>query len=92
MRRFLLTCFALVALALCCRGPVLAAGDDADFKNLHPSAGGFPAAAPAPVGSSAEKVEKPAPTLAYAVAVLSTIIVLSIICVPSRKSESSTSR
>lgn len=92
MRRFLLSCFALVVLALCCRGPVLAAGDDSDFKNLHPNAGGFPTAAPAPADSSADKVEKPAPTLAYAVAVLSAVIVLSIICVPSRKSESSTSR
>ena len=51
-----------------------------------------PAAQLAPADSSADKVEKAPPTLAYAVAVLSAVIVLSIICVPSRKSESSTSR
>ena len=46
----------------------------------------------APADASADKVEKPPPTLAYAVAVLSAVIVLCIICVPSRKAESSTSR
>jgi len=91
MRRFL-SWIIPVVLALCSCGPAIA--DDADGKDLHPykNSGGPPAAQLAPSDSSADKVEKPAPTLAYAVAVLFAIIVLSIICVPSRKPESSTSR
>ena len=91
MRRFLRWIIPVV-LALCSCGPAIA--DDADGKDLHPykNSGGAPAVQLAPSDPSADKVEKPAPTLAYAVAVLSAIIVLSIICVPSRKSESSTSR
>ncbi len=92
MRRFFPSWIVPAVLALCCCGP--AAADDADGKDLHPykNSGGVSAAQLAPSDSSADKVEKPPPTLAYAAAVLSAVIVLSIICVPSRKSESSTSR
>ena len=71
--------------------PALAAGDD-DTKDLHPYKGnGAPAVQMAPADAG-DKTERPPPTLAYAVAVLATVIVLCIICVPSRKAESSTSR
>jgi hypothetical protein len=90
MRRFLWSWTAPVLLALCCG---LASAQD-DTKDLHPykGSGNAPAVQLAPNDPGGEKPEKPAPTLAYAVAVLLTIVVLSLICVPSRKSESSTSR
>jgi hypothetical protein len=92
MRRWLPMWFAAVVTALSLGLPA-ASADDADFKGLHPNAGGFaPSAQLAPADSSAEKVERPPPTLSYAVAVLTAVIVLCLICVPSRKSESSTSR
>jgi hypothetical protein len=81
-------------LALCCGLP-LASAQDISNQDLHPNAhtGIVPSASPASNASAAgDKPEKPAPTLSYLAAVLSAVIVLCIICVPSRKSESMTSR
>ena len=91
MRRPLWRWFAPVLLALCGFLPAVSADD---FKDLHPNAGAGltgPAAAPTPA-ESGEKAEKPPPTLAYLAAVMAAVVVLCIICVPSRKAESSTSR
>ena len=90
MRRFFWSWVAPLLLVLC--GVPAFAQDDS--KDLHPYKG--PGAPPpvqvAPTDANGDKVEKPAPTLAYTVAVLSAIVVLCLICVPSRKAESSTSR
>ena len=90
MRRFLGRWAAPFLLVLCC-GPAFAQDEG---KDLHPYKGSGPAPAVqlAPSDPNADKPEKPAPTLAYLVAVLSTVLVLCLICVPSRKAESSTSR
>jgi hypothetical protein len=91
MRRIFGSWFAALILALSCWQP-LAVAQNAD--DLHPNAhGGIfqPAATPAPADAS-DKNEKPAPTLSYAAAVLVAVVVLCIICVPSRKPESMTSR
>ena len=90
MRRWLGPGFA-VLLTLGAAAPAVSA-DDPDFKNLHPNAGQGVVQPVAPVPADAgDKPEKPAPTFAYFVAVAATIIVLSIICVPSRKADSATS-
>ncbi len=94
MRNTLGKLLAAVLLALCV-GPPLALAQPAD--DLHPNAhGGIfqPAATPPPTAATTtgDKPEKPAPTLAYLAAVASAVIVMCIICVPSRKSESMTSR
>ena len=62
--------------------------------DLHPNAHGgiFQPAAQPTASDAADKPEKPAPTMAYAAAVLIAVVVLCIICVPTRKSESMTSR
>ncbi len=93
MRRFLRRWLAPVVLVLFGVLP-RATADDNDFKDLHPNAGqGIvqppPSAAPADAG---DKVDKPPPTFAYLVAVLAAVVVLCLLCVPSRKSESSTAR
>ena len=92
MRRFLLAWFVPVVLLLFGALPRSAADDlhpglgkDASSQTAPPS----PQAAPADAG---DKVEKPPPTFAYFVAVAATLIVLCILCVPSRKAESSTAR
>jgi hypothetical protein len=91
MRRIFWRWFAALVLALICGlSPVAAQNSDDLHPNVH---GGLfqPAATPAPSDAS-DKPEKPAPTLSYAAAVLIAVIVLCIICVPTRKSESMTSR
>ena len=91
MKRFLSRWIVALALLVCGAAP-LALADDA--TDLHPNVkegilGSSNQAAPPDQG---DKVEKPAPTLCYAVAVLAAVVVLCIVCVPSRKAESSTSR
>ena len=89
MQRFLWSWVASVLLLWSCG---LASAQD-ESKDLHPykGSGNAPPVQLAPADPNADKPEKPAPTLAYFVAVLSTILVLCLICVPSRKPESSTS-
>lgn len=92
MKRFLCRWVAPVALLLFSALP-LALATDTDFQDLHPNAkaGIIPAAQGAPA-EQGDTPDRPAPTLSYAVAVLSAIVVLCILCAPSRKAESSTSR
>ena len=83
----------LIALALLVSGGEPLAFADGDFQDLHPNAkGGIIQPADPTAADQSDKAERPPPTLSYAVAVLSAIVVLCIVCVPSRKSESSTSR
>jgi hypothetical protein len=91
MRRIPGIWFAALVLALSCWPPVAVAQNSDD---LHPNAHGgiFQPATQAAPSDASDKTEKPAPTLSYAAAVLSAVVVLCIICVPSRKSESMTSR
>jgi hypothetical protein len=91
MRRIFWCWFAALSLILICAlSPAAAQTQD----DLHPNAHGglFAPAAPAAPADASAKNEKPAPTLSYAAAVLSAVVVLCLICVPSRKSESMTSR
>ena len=83
---------ALTLILICAFSPV--AAQNTDFQDLHPNAktGIIPQAAPSAASDAGDKTEKPAPTLSYLAAVLSTVIVLCIICVPSRKPEAMTSR
>ncbi|HBI43157.1 MAG TPA: hypothetical protein DDY78_09925 [Planctomycetales bacterium] len=93
MRRIPGIWFAALVLALSCWMP-LAFAQNSDFQDLHPNAkSGIvqPTAQPATADAS-DKPEKPAPTLSYAAAVLAAVVVLCIICVPTRKPESMTSR
>jgi hypothetical protein len=93
MRRIFWRWFAALVLALIC-GLSPAAAQNSDFQDLHPNArtGIIPPAAQPTASDASDKPEKPAPTLSYAAAVLIAVIVLCIICVPTRKSESMTSR
>jgi hypothetical protein len=93
MRRILSRWAVPLVLALVC-GLSPAAAQNSDFQDLHPNAktGIIPSAAPTAAPDAGDKTEKPAPTLSYFAAVLSAVVVLCIICVPSRKSESMTSR
>jgi hypothetical protein len=91
MRRIFWCWFAALALIMICAlSPAAAQNQD----DLHPNAHGgiFQPAAPAAASDASDKTEKPAPTLSYAAAVLAAVVVLCLICVPSRKSESMTSR
>jgi hypothetical protein len=92
MRGWLRCWLAPIALALCGALPSAFAGDDTDFKGLHPNAGqGIIQPSPAPADAG-DKAEKPPPTFAYFAAVAAALVVLCILCAPSRKAESSTSR
>lgn len=93
MRRIFSRWTVPLVLALVC-GLSPAAAQNSDFQDLHPNAktGIIPPTAPAAASDAGDKTEKPAPTLSYLAAVLSAVVVLCIICVPSRKSESMTSR
>ena len=80
----------LVLFGACRRRPPTTATS----RDLHPNAGqGIlqPSTAAAPTDAG-DKVEKPPPTFAYFVAVLAAVVVLCLLCVPSRKAESSTAR
>jgi hypothetical protein len=90
MKRFLCRWIAAFSLVLGSALPLARADDASDLHpNVHEGILGSTSAAPADQG---DKTEKPPPTLCYAVAVIAAAIVLCIICVPSRKSESSTAR
>jgi hypothetical protein len=88
------TLWRLLAAALLALGAVTPNAVAQTQDDLHPSAHGgiFQPAAPVAPAAAGDKTEKPAPTLAYFAAAASTVIVLCIICVPSRKSESMTAR
>ena len=89
MKHFLSRWFLGVALLVCGAAP-LAVADD--FQDLHPNAkGGIIQPAEQAPADQSDKVERPPPTLSYAVAVLAGVVVLCIVCVPSRKSESESS-
>ena len=70
----------------------------ASADDLHPGLGqdnpgaSTAPAPPPPSADSSDKPDKPQPTFAYFLAVASTVIVLCILCVPSRKAESATAR
>ncbi len=84
--------FAALSLALIC-GLSPVAAQNMDNQDLHPNAhiGIMTQPAPSPASGASDKPEKPAPTFSYFAAVVCAVVVLCLICVPSRKSESVTS-
>jgi hypothetical protein len=89
----LLLCLAAALLLLLGRVPPASADE------YHPGLGNdnsssTAAAAPQPPSStpSSENPDRPQPTFAYFLAVVSALIVFCILCMPSRKAESATSR
>jgi hypothetical protein len=92
MKRFLCRWVAAAAL-LFLTAPSLSLAADTDFQDLHPNAkAGIIQPAQGTPADQGDTLDRPAPTLCYAVAVLSAVVVLCILCAPSRKAESSTSR
>jgi hypothetical protein len=92
MRRIFWCCFAALALLVICALSRAAAQTQDD---LHPNAhGGIfqPAAPAAPAPGASDNPGKSTPNMAIFTAVVSAVVVLCIICVPSRKSESVASR
>jgi hypothetical protein len=90
----LLRWVAPLVLAVCGAIFPAFADDPVTNKDLHPNAGSGilgPAPQTAPADSS-DKAERPAPTFQIFMAVAAAVIVLCILCAPSRKAESSTAR
>jgi hypothetical protein len=92
MRRIFGRWLAPLVLALC-GGLRLTSAQDIGVKDLHPGIGGNGATAPqlAPADAG-DKAERPPPTLSFFAAVVALIIVLCLICAPSRKAEASSAK
>ena len=89
----LLLCLAATLLLLLGRVPPASADE------YHPGLGNdkalstaAPAPQPAPEAPSTDNPDRPQPTFAYFLAVVSALIVFCILCMPSRKAEAATSR
>jgi hypothetical protein len=93
MRRFLRRWLTPLLLVLCGALP-LARAQDISPKDVHPGFGGngTPAPQQAPADATSDKVERPPPTLAFFAAVIALLVVMCVICAPSRKAESASAK